>query len=93
VERLQSSVSALDVDARLAVLESGQELEHQKLLLVTGGRNRRLNVPGAELPGIHQLGTVAERDAIKHEARPNRSAVGVGMGFVGYALPTTEYPW
>lgn len=83
VERLQSSVSAVDVDARVVVLESGQELEYQRLLLATGGRNRRLTVPGAELRGIHQLRTVAECDAIKHEARPNRSAVVVGMGFIG----------
>ncbi len=83
VERLQSSVSAVDVDARVVVLESGQELEYQKLLLATGGRNRRLTVQGAELRGIHQLRTVADCDAIKHEARPNRSAVVVGMGFIG----------
>jgi 3-phenylpropionate/trans-cinnamate dioxygenase ferredoxin reductase subunit len=83
VERLQSSVTAVDVDARVVVLESGEELEYQKLLLATGGRNRRLTVPGAELRGIHQLRTVAECEAIKDEARPNRSAVVVGMGFIG----------
>jgi len=83
VERRQASVSAVDVDARVVVLDSGQELEYQKLLLATGGRNRRLTVPGAELQGIHQLRTVAECDAIKHEARRNRSAVVVGMGFIG----------
>src|SRR3984885_13762008 len=83
VERRQASVSAVDVDARVVVLDSGQELEYQKLLLATGGRNRRLTVPGSELQGIHQLRTVAECDAIKHEARRDRSAVVVGMGFIG----------
>ncbi|HUZ29315.1 MAG TPA: FAD-dependent oxidoreductase [Solirubrobacteraceae bacterium] len=83
VERLESSVAALDVEAHLVVLESGQELEYQKLLIATGGRNRRLTIPGAELPGIYQLRTVAECDAIKQQARPNRSAVVVGMGFIG----------
>src|ERR1700721_2413605 len=92
VERRQASVSAVDVDARVVVLDSGQELEYQKLLLATGGRNRRLTVPGAELQGIHQLRTVAECDAIKHEARRNRSAVVVGMGFIGceVAAPLTQ---
>src|SRR5882672_7981532 len=51
VERLHSSVSAVDVDVRVVVLESGQELGYQKLLLATGGRNRGLTVPGAELRG------------------------------------------
>jgi 3-phenylpropionate/trans-cinnamate dioxygenase ferredoxin reductase component len=83
VERLESSVVAVDVAARMVVLDSGQELEYQKVLIATGGRNRRLSVPGAQLPGIHYLRTVAECDAIKQEAAANRGAVVVGMGFIG----------
>jgi 3-phenylpropionate/trans-cinnamate dioxygenase ferredoxin reductase subunit len=83
VERRQANVSAVDVDGRVVVLDSGEELAYHNLLLATGGRNRRLIVPGAELQGIHQLRTVAECDVIKHEAHPNRSAVVIGMGFIG----------
>jgi len=83
VERLESSVDAVDVAAHTVVLNSGQELEYQKILIATGGRNRRLEVPGAQLAGIHYLRTVAECDAIKHEAAANRNAVVVGMGFIG----------
>src|SRR5580700_9086255 len=46
VERLESSVAAVDVAARVVVLDSGQELEYQKVLIATGGQNRRLAVPG-----------------------------------------------
>jgi 3-phenylpropionate/trans-cinnamate dioxygenase ferredoxin reductase component len=83
VERLKSSVVAVDVAAHAVVLDSGQELEYQKVLIATGGRNRRLEAPGAQLSGIHYLRTVAECDAIKHEAAVNRNAVVVGMGFIG----------
>jgi 3-phenylpropionate/trans-cinnamate dioxygenase ferredoxin reductase subunit len=84
VERLvESSVVAVDATAHSLVLDSGEELEYQKVLIATGGRNRRLEVPGAELPGIHQLRTVAECDAIKREAVANRHAIVVGMGFIG----------
>jgi 3-phenylpropionate/trans-cinnamate dioxygenase ferredoxin reductase component len=84
VERLvESSVVAVDAAAHSVVLDSGEELEYQKILIATGGRNRRLDVPGAELPGIHQLRTVAECDAIKREAVANRHAIVVGMGFIG----------
>jgi 3-phenylpropionate/trans-cinnamate dioxygenase ferredoxin reductase subunit len=84
IERLEEvSVLSVDAGAHKAVLDSGQELEYQKLLLATGGRNRRLDVPGAELPGVHQLRTIAECDAIKREAVANRRAVVVGMGFIG----------
>jgi 3-phenylpropionate/trans-cinnamate dioxygenase ferredoxin reductase subunit len=84
VERLaESSVVSVDAAAHNVVLDSGDELEYRKVLIATGGRNRRLDVPGAELPGIHQLRTVAECDAIKREAVANRHAVVVGMGFIG----------
>jgi 3-phenylpropionate/trans-cinnamate dioxygenase ferredoxin reductase component len=83
VERLEATVVAVDVAARLVVLDSGKELKYQKVLIATGGRNRRLAVPGAQMPGIHYLRTVAECDAIKQEAGANRNAVVVGMGFIG----------
>jgi 3-phenylpropionate/trans-cinnamate dioxygenase ferredoxin reductase component len=84
IERLvEVSVLSMDAAAHTVALDSGQELEYQKLLLATGGRNRRLEVPGSELPGVHQLRTVAECDAIKREAVADRRAVVVGMGFIG----------
>ncbi len=83
VERLQSSVASVDVAAHAVLLESGQELEYQKLLIASGGRNRRLDIPGGQLAGIHYLRTVAECEAIKQEAVANRHAVLVGMGFIG----------
>jgi 3-phenylpropionate/trans-cinnamate dioxygenase ferredoxin reductase component len=84
VERLvESSVVTLDASARSLALHSGSELEYQQVLIATGGRNRRLGLPGAELPGIHYLRTVAECEAIKQEAVAERRAVIVGMGFIG----------
>src|SRR5436190_16566452 len=77
------SVVAVDAARHTVMLDSGEALEYQKLLIATGGRNRLLQVPGAELPGIHQLRTVAECDAIKREAIADRRAVMVGMGFIG----------
>jgi 3-phenylpropionate/trans-cinnamate dioxygenase ferredoxin reductase component len=81
--RSGAAVAAVDPAAHTVTLDSGAELGYQKVLIATGGRNRRLGVPGSDLPGIHYLRTVAECDAIKQEARPGRRAVVVGMGFIG----------
>jgi 3-phenylpropionate/trans-cinnamate dioxygenase ferredoxin reductase component len=78
-----TAVVAVDPAAHTVTLDSREELRYQKVLIATGGRNRRLGIPGAGLPGIHYLRTVAECDAIKREARPGRRAVVVGMGFIG----------
>ena len=76
-------MAAVDPAAHTVILRSGEELRYQKVLVASGGRNRRLGIPGAGLPGIHYLRTVAECDAIKREAAPGRRAVVVGMGFIG----------
>jgi 3-phenylpropionate/trans-cinnamate dioxygenase ferredoxin reductase component len=81
--RAGTVVRAVDPAAHTVALESGAELGYQKVLIATGGRNRRLGLPGAGLPGIHYLRTVAECDAIKREAAAGRRAVVVGMGFIG----------
>jgi len=78
-----AAVRGVDPDAHAVILDTGEELAYQKVLIATGGRNRRLRLPGAGLPGIHYLRTVAECDTIKRAAVPGRRAVVVGMGFIG----------
>lgn len=78
-----SRVANVDTAAHLVVIDSGREISYEKALLATGGRNRRLTVPGADLRGIHYLRTRAECDAIKAEVAPGRRAAIVGMGFIG----------
>jgi 3-phenylpropionate/trans-cinnamate dioxygenase ferredoxin reductase subunit len=83
VGRLSGSCVAIDAAAHTVILDSGEELGYQQVLIATGGRNRRLELPGAELPGIFYLRTMADCDAIKREAAANRHAVVAGMGFIG----------
>src|ERR1019366_340266 len=84
VDRLfGSSVAVIDTAAHTVLFGSGQELRYQKVLIATGGQNRRLELPGAGLPGLHYLRTVAECEAIKAEAVTGRRAVVVGMSFIG----------
>src|SRR4029453_14648210 len=61
----------------------GREPDHHQLLPATGAGIRRLPVPGAELPGIYYLRTVADGDAVKRQAVAGRRAVVVGMGLLG----------
>ncbi len=82
---LRTGVTIHGVDTRLkkVTLEGGETVEYDKLLLCTGGRNRRFQVPGAATPGVYQLRTLAECDAIRRAARPGARALVVGMGFIG----------
>jgi 3-phenylpropionate/trans-cinnamate dioxygenase ferredoxin reductase subunit len=77
------TVRQVDTAHKQLRLANGDALDYDKLLLCTGGVNRQLTVPGATLPGIFQLRTVAECDAIRRVARPGARVVVVGMGFIG----------
>jgi len=83
VERVRATALGLHTKERRLDLDTGEVIEFGKLLIATGGRNKRLAVPGAELLGIHQLRTAADCDAIKVDARKGNRAVVVGMGFIG----------
>jgi 3-phenylpropionate/trans-cinnamate dioxygenase ferredoxin reductase subunit len=81
--RLGRPAVRLDPSEQVVELEDGERLRFDKLLLATGGRNRRLAVPGAELEGVYDLRTVEDADRIRAAAVPGRKAVVVGMGFIG----------
>lgn len=81
--RLGVRASHLDTAQRRVVLEDGQQLGYHRLLLATGGRNRRPPIPGIDLPGVFDLRTLADADAIRAAAVGSGRAVVVGMGLIG----------
>jgi len=83
VVRVHATATRVDANTHEVHLNDGGPVPFDRLLIATGGVNRTLEVPGADLPGVHQLRTVAESDAIKQDARPGSRAVVVGMGFIG----------
>src|SRR2546428_1925836 len=76
---------AVRVDARRKVvhLEDRDRIAYDKLLIATGGRNRRLGVAGHDLEGVLDLRTFEDADRIRAEATHGRKAVVVGAGFIG----------
>jgi 3-phenylpropionate/trans-cinnamate dioxygenase ferredoxin reductase component len=78
-------VRATRVDAadKAVELDGGERLLYDKLLVATGGSNRRVPIPGIGLEGIYGLRTVVDSERIRAEIAPGRKAVVVGMGFIG----------
>jgi 3-phenylpropionate/trans-cinnamate dioxygenase ferredoxin reductase subunit len=81
--RTSTRVQAIDTAAREAVLEGGERLGFDRLLLATGAEPRRLSVPGTELDGVHYLRSVGDSDAIRERLERGGSAVIVGAGWIG----------
>ena len=69
---------------RQTVTTDGEEtIVYEKLLIATGSRPRRLNIPGSDLPGIHYLRTISDVDAIRADMAPGKKMVIVGGGYIG----------
>ena len=81
--RLSSKVAAIERAARRVVLEGGETLPYDKLLLATGARVRRISAPGAKLDGIHYLRGISDADALRPRFAPGARLVVVGGGYIG----------
>ncbi|SNB64935.1 3-phenylpropionate/trans-cinnamate dioxygenase ferredoxin reductase subunit [Arboricoccus pini] len=75
--------TAIDRAARRVVLNDGQSLVYDELVLATGARNRTLHVPGHDLDGIFYLRTLADAQSLKGSMAGISRAVVIGAGFIG----------
>src|SRR6266516_2904284 len=63
--KLGTRATKIDAAQKLVELEGGERLAYDRLLVATGGRNRTLSVPGANLANVFQLRTVEDCDRIR----------------------------
>ena len=87
--RLGTRVTAIDRSGGRIRLGDGDELRYGKLLLCVGSRPRLLDVPGAQLAGIHYLRTIADVEAIRAGLATARQLVVVGAGYIGLEAAAT----
>jgi len=81
--RLNCTVSRVDPKARRLTLRSGGEFRYDKLVLATGSRPRKLDVPGATLRNLYYLRSMNDSKTIREAAESARRAVVIGGGFIG----------
>jgi NADPH-dependent 2,4-dienoyl-CoA reductase/sulfur reductase-like enzyme len=79
---LETVATAVDTGSHTVVTDANP-FRYRKLLIATGAAPRRLEVPGAELDGVHALRTLRDSQAIRKAARSAERAVVVGGGFIG----------
>jgi 3-phenylpropionate/trans-cinnamate dioxygenase ferredoxin reductase component len=81
---LGHAVTSIDPHARRVQLERhGADISFDALLIATGSSPRRLQLPGAELDGIHYLRTIADSDAIRARLEAGDHVAVIGSGWIG----------
>ena len=80
---LNMRVAAIDTTSRHVVVMDGSSYAYDALLLATGAVPIRLEVPGADLPHVHYLRTLADSRALVTQALTSKRAVVIGSSFIG----------
>ncbi len=80
--RLDTRIAAVDSQRKQLQLESGARFGFQQLIVATGARPRKLDIPGAELGNIHYLRSLDDSKSIRQNAEHVKRAVVIGSGFI-----------
>lgn len=77
----------IDCAAHQVVLHDGRRIPYKKLLVCTGARARKLNMPGAERAFL--LRDFADMQALRRVFTEGRSVAIIGGGFIGLELASS----
>ena len=77
--RLETSVIALNAEARTVRLAGGETISFDRLLLATGGVARQMG----DAKGVRTLRTLADVPRLKSQLAPGQRLIVVGAGLIG----------
>jgi nitrite reductase (NADH) large subunit len=77
------AATSVDLQSRRVVLADGRLVPFGKLVFATGSQPLRLNIPGADLPGVHTFRDSRDVDLLLKLAAGQKRAVVIGGGLLG----------
>lgn len=83
IDLVPARARAVDTAARVVHLGDGRALPYDRLLVATGSRPSREEIPGIDLPGVRTCWTLRDARELLADIRPGTRVVQMGAGFVG----------
>jgi 3-phenylpropionate/trans-cinnamate dioxygenase ferredoxin reductase subunit len=87
--RLGQAAKSVHLRKQSVTMQTGERESYDRLLVATGSRPRRLNVPGIDTPGVLLLRTLADSSQLRSLLKPGVRLVCVGSGFIGMEVAAT----
>ncbi len=81
--RVNTRAEAIDRNARQVIVAGADPVPYDALVLATGSRPRRLDVPGVDLDGVFDLRSLADADRVRPRMVAGKRIVIVGAGYIG----------
>lgn len=87
--KLGATVVEIDRNRRHVLLEQGESLTYDSLVLATGGRARKPTISGGNLDGVYTLRSLDDASRIRAALRPGLRLLVVGGGWIGLEVAAT----
>lgn len=81
--RIGARAESIDLVGQQVLLNSGEAIAADRILLTTGARARRLPLPGGNAKNVHYLRSRDDADRLALDLRDGARIVIVGMGVIG----------
>lgn len=86
------TVETVDIERRRVHLDGNDERSFTSAVLATGAAPRPLDVPGADLAGVHYLRTIADARRLSETLRTARRVAVIGAGWIGSEVAASARP-
>lgn len=83
IDQIQAKALCIEPADHRVVLDNGQTVTYDRLLIATGSNPVRLSVPGGDSEGVFNCWTLADARAIMERVQPGVRVVQTGAGFIG----------
>ena len=83
IQLVRARAKSLDANKRLVMLDNGQQLSFDRLLIATGSTPVRPPIPGVDCAGVHHCWTLDDARKIMELAKPGARVLQLGAGFIG----------
>lgn len=93
IKLVTGTAEAIDTDARTVRLmghdQSDKFISYDRLVIATGARNRQLECPGADLPCVDYLRTLADAANLQRDLTDAQRLLVIGGGWIGLEVAAT----
>lgn len=86
INLVYAHVDKIDTDNKLLVLNNGEIINYDKLVVATGSHSNKFGWPGQDLPGVQGLFTIQDLELLEKNTKDIKHAVIIGGGLVGIEL-------
>ncbi|KUG04195.1 nitrite reductase putative subunit [hydrocarbon metagenome] len=91
VEVIKARVESIDRAGQLLDLDSGEQIEYDRLLIATGASPIMPPIPGADQDWVKSFYTIGDSESINRDIEAVREAVVIGSGLIGMKAAEALY--